>query len=90
MSRTKRLLGEKSMPQPWLAGLLGISQAHVCRLARGAKESEQTGRLLDILERDIAAGVDVTLDGYRIGFPVDAEKTGENFRCGSDDKGCAP
>ncbi len=81
MSRTKRLLDDNSMPQPRLAGLLGISQAHVSRLANGAKESEQTRRLLDILERDIAAGIDVTASGYRIGFGGGTEKAGEDFRC---------
>jgi predicted XRE-type DNA-binding protein len=72
MSRTRLLLETLAFSQPRFGGLLGVAQSHVSRLANGAAESPQTARLLDILERDIASGVDVTAEGYRIGFPAEA------------------
>ncbi len=82
LSRCERLRLALRVSQPQFATLLGVSQQTVSRMENGQSEAGPVSILLDIIERDIAAGIDVTASGYRIGFGGGTEKAGEDFRCG--------
>ncbi len=79
LSRCERLRLALRVSQPQFAVLLGVSQQTVSRMENGQAEAGPVSILLDIIERDIAAGLDVTAPGYRIGFGASAENPAADF-----------
>jgi transcriptional regulator with XRE-family HTH domain len=85
-SRCARIRALFRETQPQFALRLRTSQQTISRIETGGPESGPLSLVLDLIEADIAAGIDVTAEGYRIGFPADAEKAGQGFRCGTGEE----
>jgi transcriptional regulator with XRE-family HTH domain len=72
MSRLRDIRARMGWPQDRFATLLGVAQSTLAGYETGKDAPRPVLHLLDILERDITSGVDVTAEGYRIGFPAEA------------------
>jgi transcriptional regulator with XRE-family HTH domain len=77
-TRCARLRSAFGESQPQFAQRLRVSQQTISRMEKGQDEYGPVSLIFDLIEADLASGLDVTADGYVIG----ASRTPENRSSG--------